>query len=249
MITLAAPQIVLNASTVTSLTGDGQPLAGSGEASLLGDVTVISADSVVAGSSSVRDQRPADQSRLRPAAARRASSSTPAACCATAAPPPAAARAPASPAAAAAACRPRPTGRCPRRGRTRRSCGARGRRSGRCSSMPAPGRWCGRRIRSTAARAGCRTSKKRRSLDAPMPRWQLTLVRGRPGRRGRRQPPSPPRRSAPGFERRTTRDNQPTLPRARVPAAAAAAASSCRRRRRRASRGWPRARACWSRTS
>ena len=31
----------------------GQPLAGSGEASLLGDVTVISADSLVAGSSSV----------------------------------------------------------------------------------------------------------------------------------------------------------------------------------------------------
>ncbi len=53
VITLAAPQIVLNASTVTSLTGDGQPLAGSGEASLLGDVTVISADSLVAGSSSV----------------------------------------------------------------------------------------------------------------------------------------------------------------------------------------------------
>ena len=53
VITLAARQIVLNASTVTSLTGDGQPLAGSGEASLLGDVTVISADSVVAGSSSV----------------------------------------------------------------------------------------------------------------------------------------------------------------------------------------------------
>ncbi len=53
MISLAAPQIVLNASTVTSLTGDGQPLAGSGEASLLGDITVISADSLVAGSSSV----------------------------------------------------------------------------------------------------------------------------------------------------------------------------------------------------
>ena len=53
LITLAAPEIVLNASTVTSLTGDGRPLAGSGEASLLGDVTVISADSVVAGSSSV----------------------------------------------------------------------------------------------------------------------------------------------------------------------------------------------------
>jgi filamentous hemagglutinin family protein len=53
VITLAAPQIVLNASTVTSLTGDGRPLTGSGEASLLGDVTVISADSLVAGSSSV----------------------------------------------------------------------------------------------------------------------------------------------------------------------------------------------------
>ena len=53
VIALAAPQIVLNASTVTSLTGDGRPLAGSGEASLLGDVTVISADSIVAGSTSV----------------------------------------------------------------------------------------------------------------------------------------------------------------------------------------------------
>jgi hypothetical protein len=53
VIALAAPQIVLNASTVTSLTGAGQPLAGSGEASLLGDTTVISADSLVAGSSSV----------------------------------------------------------------------------------------------------------------------------------------------------------------------------------------------------
>ncbi len=53
VISLAAKQIVLNGSTVTSLTGDGQPLAGSGEASLLGDVTVISADSLVAGSSSV----------------------------------------------------------------------------------------------------------------------------------------------------------------------------------------------------
>ena len=44
---------MLNASTITSLTGDGAPLAGSGEARLQGDVTVISADSLVAGSSSV----------------------------------------------------------------------------------------------------------------------------------------------------------------------------------------------------
>ena len=53
VISLTAPQIVLNASTVTSLTGDGTPLAGSGEAQLLGDITVISADSVVTASSSV----------------------------------------------------------------------------------------------------------------------------------------------------------------------------------------------------
>jgi hypothetical protein len=53
LITLRAPTIVLNDSRVTSLTGAGTPLGGSGEASLLGDVTVISADSLVAASSSV----------------------------------------------------------------------------------------------------------------------------------------------------------------------------------------------------
>jgi large exoprotein involved in heme utilization and adhesion len=53
LIALRADTIVLNRSTVTSLTGAGQPLAGSGEASLLGDVTVISTDSLVAASSSV----------------------------------------------------------------------------------------------------------------------------------------------------------------------------------------------------
>jgi hypothetical protein len=53
LITLRAPELILNASTVTSLTGAGAPLAGSGEARLFGELTVISADSVVAGSSSV----------------------------------------------------------------------------------------------------------------------------------------------------------------------------------------------------
>ena len=53
VIRVQAPQIVLDRSQVESLTGDGRPLAGSGEASLLGEVTVVSADSVVAGSSSV----------------------------------------------------------------------------------------------------------------------------------------------------------------------------------------------------
>ena len=53
MIRLRAPEIILNASRVTSLTGAGAPLAGSGEANIFGDLTVISADSVVAGSSSV----------------------------------------------------------------------------------------------------------------------------------------------------------------------------------------------------
>jgi hypothetical protein len=54
VISLAAPQIVLNASRVESLTGTGEPLPSSGEARLLGDVTVISTDSVVAGSSTVQ---------------------------------------------------------------------------------------------------------------------------------------------------------------------------------------------------
>jgi hypothetical protein len=45
--------IALNASRVTSLTGTGEPLAGSGLAQLLGEVTVISPDSFVAASSSV----------------------------------------------------------------------------------------------------------------------------------------------------------------------------------------------------
>jgi hypothetical protein len=53
VITLQAPLIALNDSRVTSLTGAGEPLAGSGLAELLGGVTVISADSVVAASSSV----------------------------------------------------------------------------------------------------------------------------------------------------------------------------------------------------
>jgi hypothetical protein len=53
LITVRAPLIALNDSRVTSLTGDGTPLAGSGEARLLGDVTVVSADSLVAASSTV----------------------------------------------------------------------------------------------------------------------------------------------------------------------------------------------------
>jgi hypothetical protein len=53
VITLQAPLIVLNNSRVTSLTGAGQPLAGSGLAQLLGDVTVISPESFVAASSTV----------------------------------------------------------------------------------------------------------------------------------------------------------------------------------------------------
>jgi hypothetical protein len=52
VITLQAPLIALNDSRVTSLT-NGQPLKGSGLAQLFGDVTVISADSLVAASSSV----------------------------------------------------------------------------------------------------------------------------------------------------------------------------------------------------
>jgi hypothetical protein len=53
VITLKAPLIALNASRVTSLTGTGEPLAGSGLAQLFGDVTVISPDSFVAASSNV----------------------------------------------------------------------------------------------------------------------------------------------------------------------------------------------------
>jgi filamentous hemagglutinin family protein len=53
VITLEAPLIALNDSRVTSLTGTGQPLAGSGLAQLFGDVTVISPESFVAASSSV----------------------------------------------------------------------------------------------------------------------------------------------------------------------------------------------------
>jgi hypothetical protein len=45
--------IALNASRVTSLTGTGEPLAGSGLAQLLGEVTVISPESFVAASSTV----------------------------------------------------------------------------------------------------------------------------------------------------------------------------------------------------
>jgi filamentous hemagglutinin family protein len=53
IITLAAPLIAVNASQVTSLTGSGEPLGGSGLARLLGGTTVISADSFVAASSDV----------------------------------------------------------------------------------------------------------------------------------------------------------------------------------------------------
>jgi filamentous hemagglutinin family protein len=52
VITLRAPLIVVDGSRVTALT-NGQPLAGSGLAQLLGDVTVISSDSFVAASSSI----------------------------------------------------------------------------------------------------------------------------------------------------------------------------------------------------
>ena len=54
LITLEAPLIVLlDGSRVTSLTGAGAPLGGSGEARLLGDLTFISGDSEVLGSSTV----------------------------------------------------------------------------------------------------------------------------------------------------------------------------------------------------
>ena len=119
LIKLQAPHIILNDSTVTSLTGTGAPLSGSGEARLLGELTVISADSLVAGSSEplisglqtnlgsdlqlppniFLDASSLLQRELRRATGRHARP---------------------SPAAAAAACRPDPTGRCPRRGRKRR---------------------------------------------------------------------------------------------------------------------------------
>jgi hypothetical protein len=53
IITLTASLIALNDSWVTSLTGSGELLAGSGLAQLFGDTTVISSDSFVAASSSV----------------------------------------------------------------------------------------------------------------------------------------------------------------------------------------------------
>jgi hypothetical protein len=53
VITLRAPLIIVNASRVVSLTRQGEPLAGSGEARLLGDLTVISAGSEVTASSTV----------------------------------------------------------------------------------------------------------------------------------------------------------------------------------------------------
>jgi hypothetical protein len=53
IITLTTPLVALNDSRVTSLTGAGTPLAGSGLAQLLGEVTVISPDSFVAASSTV----------------------------------------------------------------------------------------------------------------------------------------------------------------------------------------------------
>jgi filamentous hemagglutinin family protein len=54
LIALQAPLVVLlDGSRVTSLTGAGAPLGGSGEARLLGDLTFISGDSEVLGSSTV----------------------------------------------------------------------------------------------------------------------------------------------------------------------------------------------------
>jgi filamentous hemagglutinin family protein len=53
VITLRAPLIAVNNSRVTSLTGSGDPLAGSGVARLFGGQTVISSDSIVAASSTV----------------------------------------------------------------------------------------------------------------------------------------------------------------------------------------------------
>jgi hypothetical protein len=54
LINLQAPLIVLlDGSLVTSLTGESVPIRGSGEARLLGDLTFISEDSEVLGSSTV----------------------------------------------------------------------------------------------------------------------------------------------------------------------------------------------------
>ena len=54
LIVLSSPVIaLLDDSRVTSLTGDGAPIRGSGEARLLGDLTFISEDSEVLGSSTV----------------------------------------------------------------------------------------------------------------------------------------------------------------------------------------------------
>jgi hypothetical protein len=53
LIRLEAPLIAVNASRVTSLTGSGRPVGGSGLARLLGGTTVISSDSFVAASSDV----------------------------------------------------------------------------------------------------------------------------------------------------------------------------------------------------
>jgi filamentous hemagglutinin family protein len=54
VISLTAGEIILSRSQVESLTGDSLTLAGSGEASLIGEITVISADSIVSASSSVQ---------------------------------------------------------------------------------------------------------------------------------------------------------------------------------------------------
>ncbi|MEK0083917.1 filamentous hemagglutinin N-terminal domain-containing protein [Benzoatithermus flavus] len=53
VITLAAPLIAVDRSRVTALTGTGAPLAGSGLVRLFGGTTVLSFDSLVAGSSGV----------------------------------------------------------------------------------------------------------------------------------------------------------------------------------------------------
>ncbi len=143
-----------------------QPLAGSGEASLFGDLTVISADSMVAGSSSVLIsglqtnlgsdlQLPAnvflDASRLlrdscaaagggpRSSFTRGGRGGLP----------------------------PSPDRPLPSAGAAAPGAGARWPTTARSSSTPAPVRWCGRRNRSTAARAGCRTAKKRQAWMRP----------------------------------------------------------------------------------
>ncbi|MCC2690200.1 MAG: large exoprotein containing hemagglutination activity domain [Rhizobiaceae bacterium] len=53
VITLEAPRIAIEGSRVMSLTREGEPLVGSGEARLLGGLTIISADSEVTASSTV----------------------------------------------------------------------------------------------------------------------------------------------------------------------------------------------------